>query len=169
MATKKLALSVGLVAKIVVIGIWAVTTFNYVRLQETAFSWQSLRPICARANLGCQSVEELAAHSMAVTRSDFVGGASGTLAITIPILIWLLVFRTWVPQSRLQYAFRFSLWPAVVLSSQMAGPIARFLFGIDQSLLRGGVDTFVGVIVLSTTLGVICFVIGWMLGKKQAS
>lgn len=94
-----------------------------------------------------------------------VGATATVLSAAIPVILWLVLLRPWKPKTRLMYAIRFSLWPIVVLSFNIAGPVSRKLYGINSSYLMSLGETLKGLVVLFFICGPVFFGIGWWRGK----
>lgn len=69
--------------------------------------------------------------------SPLHGITSVLIGIALPVVLWLIILRSWKPTSRLQHSARFALWPMVILSFNLGGPVSRALFGIHSSYLMG--------------------------------
>ena len=60
----------------------------------------------------------------------------------MPVALWALTHLTWAPKTRLAYALRFSLWPLILFSTQLGGPIARHMAGHASRYLMGLEQSF---------------------------
>lgn len=97
------------------------------------------------------------------------GVTSVTLAVAIPIALWVVLLRPWKPKSRLMYALRFSLWPMIFWSNNLGPAISRELFEIHGAHVLSLADTLKGVFVLSLVSAPVFFGFGWWRGKKLLS
>lgn len=88
------------------------------------------------------------------------------IGFAVPITLWFLILRPWKPTTRLQYSARFALWPMVILSFNLGGPISRALFGIQSSYLMSMGESLRGLFVLCVVAAPIFFAIGWWRSKK---
>lgn len=103
----------------------------------------------------------------AVVAARTVGYLAVALSIAIPLLLWFLGHKMWSPKSKIQYALRATLWPPIIFSYQLGGPMARMLLGIESAYARSLLDTFVGVVMMSILPMALAFSIGWRIGKKK--
>lgn len=96
-----------------------------------------------------------------------IGVVAAILTFVLPLAFWLTVLRPWRPKSRSNYALRFSLWPLVVLCSQLAGPFAREAFGVHSDYRMGIEGAIKGVLGLEMLLFPIFYGIGYWLSKNK--
>lgn len=108
-----------------------------------------------------------ASGASAVSQSRAIGNKAGILAILIPAATWLLLHKTWRPSTRVAYAFRFSLWPLIVASSQLGGPLARSLSGIKSRFLMDLPQTLMAVGIVSIILALPFFGVGYLIGARR--
>lgn len=97
------------------------------------------------------------------------GITSIVLTAGIPLLLWLIILRSWKPQTRLMYSLRFSLWPMIFLSFNLGPAISREIFDIHSTYSHSLEDTLKGFIVLSLVSAPVFFGIGWWRGKSLSS
>ncbi len=79
----------------------------------------------------------------------------------------MLIQLLWKPASRKSYAAKFSLWPAIFFSSQLAGPLARTIFGVPGPYTMQLDEALKGVFVLATLPAPIFFGIGYWFARKK--
>lgn len=92
-----------------------------------------------------------------------VGLGAGFLAAAIPCIVWFL--RSWWRPSPRNYAWRFSLWPLILSSSQLGGPLARWMADIPSRNGGGVADKFLGVFGVSVLLAPFAFGVGYLVSK----
>jgi len=104
----------------------------------------------------------------AASTASGVGMTAVFLTFFLPVLIWWALRRYWKPKTRRSYALKFSLWPAIIFSSQLAGPLAGVIFfgfyGRYEDRFISALQGVTGLIVL---LAPIFFVIGYYVGRKK--
>lgn len=98
--------------------------------------------------------------------SSLHGIASVLVGIALPVVLWFLILKSWRPTSRPQYSARFALWPVIILSFSLGGPISRALFGIHSSYQMGLGETLRGLLVLAVVAAPVFFAIGWWRSKR---
>lgn len=96
-----------------------------------------------------------------------MGILSITFSILVPIVFWLLIKLLWKPKTRISYAFKFSIWPAIILSSQLGGPIARELTGFNSRHLMDITSTLMGISLISLLTAPIFFAIGYWVSRNK--
>jgi hypothetical protein len=96
-----------------------------------------------------------------------IGVTAGLLSIGIPIGIWFIAMRPWKPKIRTSYAARFSLWPSLLFSTQLGGPIARQMAGHESRYLTGFGQTLGAVLLLSVVAAPFAFGIGYAIAKGR--
>ncbi len=94
------------------------------------------------------------------------GYTSVAIGVAIPLLLRSLVMHKWKPRTRLIYALKFSLWPVIIFTYFLGGPISREIFGIESRYLMDLNQTFKGVIGLSMISTPVFFAIGWWKAVK---
>jgi len=104
----------------------------------------------------------------AASTASTVGTSAVFLTFFLPVLLWWILRRYWKPKTRRSYALKFALWPAIIFSSQLAGPLAGVIFygfyGRYEDRLISALQGVTGLIVL---LAPIFFVIGYYIGRKK--
>jgi hypothetical protein len=101
--------------------------------------------------------------------SSIHGIMSVIIGFGIPILLCLLVMIPWKPKTRGLFALKFSLWPTILLSFNLGGPISRALIGHKISYMLDVNQTIKGLIGLLFVTCPIFFVIGYLLSLKICS
>lgn len=99
--------------------------------------------------------------------ASVIGIFAAILTFGLPLALWATVLRPWRPKSRSSYALRFSLWPLVILFSQLAGPFAREAFGVHSDYRMGAGGTIKGILGLEMLLFPIFYGIGYWLSKNK--
>jgi hypothetical protein len=98
--------------------------------------------------------------------SSFHGTLSAILSVAIPLALWVVLHRCWKPKKKYTYAIRFSLWPVILLSSQLAGPLSRAFIGIPSVYSMNIERTAKGLTVIALVLVPVFLGIGWWRAKK---
>lgn len=75
--------------------------------------------------------------------------------------------RRWIPKTRKMFAFKFSLYPSVLLTSQFASPLTYEIFDMGNMHRMGLIGTFKGVFVLSIVLAPFFYGIGYWISKQK--
>lgn len=96
-----------------------------------------------------------------------IGVATAILTFALPLAFWLTILRPWRPTSRSNYALRFSLWPLVILCSQLASPFAREAFGVRSDYRMGVEGTIKGILGLEILLFPIFYGFGFWFSKNK--
>jgi hypothetical protein len=89
------------------------------------------------------------------------------LKFFLPILIWWSLRRYWTPKTRRSYALKFAFWPLIIFSSQLAGPMARAIFGVPSRYSMETTSTLQGVAVLVFLTAPIFLGIGYYIARKK--
>lgn len=100
-------------------------------------------------------------------RRSRVGTLASIAEVVLPVLLWLLFLRPFKPATRLQFAFRASLWPAVILSILLGGPLVRAILNSPSRIGRTVPQTLVVVGGLGLTLGIVAFAVGWFIAENR--
>ena len=103
----------------------------------------------------------------AASRASQLGIMAGTFAIAIPLVLYFVVFHLSPPTTARAYAFRFGLWPLVVVSYTLGGPLARSFSGIQYRYAMDLPMQIQGVLMLSAFLYPIFWLIGRARSKKR--
>lgn len=92
-----------------------------------------------------------------------IGGIIGaTVGLAVPIALWFYLLRPWKPKGYFSYAFRWAVWPLVILTFNIGKPIAYLVIGLPvEAPLRVFGLGMVGSLIL---LSPIAFVAGWIYG-----
>jgi hypothetical protein len=100
--------------------------------------------------------------------STFHGIVSVVIGFGLPFVFWSLLLKNFKPKTRLKYALKFSLWPIIVSTFMLGGPISReLIFRIESSHTISLLETTAGIIGLFIITGPIFFIIGYLKGKKK--
>ena len=96
------------------------------------------------------------------------GIVSVVIGFGLPFVFWSLFMKNFKPKTRLKYALKFTLWPIILSTFMLGGPISReLIFRIDSNHNMSLLETTAGIIGLSIITGSIFFVIGYLKGKKK--
>lgn len=99
--------------------------------------------------------------------AGLLSGLAGTFTLAIPYGVWFVLVRPWKPRTRRSFAYRAALWPLVILSSGLAGPLARALTGNSSSFQQGIFESTVGLLGLSVLAAPIAFAVGWAVSARR--
>ena len=104
--------------------------------------------------------------SAAATAST-VGITAVFLTFFLPVLIWWLLRSYWTPKTRRGYALKFAFWPLIIFSSQLAGPMARAIFGIPSRYSMDMSSALQGVAGLVFLTAPFFWGIGYYIARKK--
>lgn len=103
-----------------------------------------------------------------VIMANAVGILAAFFAVGLPLAIWFFGMRKWRTNSRRSFALKFSLWPLVIFSFQLGGPIARMIVGLPTSHHRldlfGTLQGLIGIAIVTIP---VMFGIGYLIAIKK--
>lgn len=103
----------------------------------------------------------------AATTASGIGITAVFLMFFLPVLIWWVLRRHWKPKTRRSYALKFAFWPLIIFSSQLAGPLAREIFGISSRYSMDAISAIKGVTALFFLTAPIFFAIGYYIARNK--
>lgn len=103
----------------------------------------------------------------ASTTASIVGITAVFLMFFFPVVIWWVLRRYWKPKTRGSFALKFAFWPLIIFSSQLAGPLAREIFGISSRYSMDAISALKGVTGLFFLTAPIFFAIGYYIARKK--
>ncbi len=107
-------------------------------------------------------------HDETVFIANAVGILAAFFTVGIPLAIWFFGMRKWHTNSRQSFALKISLWPLVIFSSQLGGPIARMIVGLPTHPYRLDVfGTLQGLIGIAIVTIPVMFGIGYLIAIKK--
>ena len=102
--------------------------------------------------------------------TSVAGIVGAALTFGLPLLAWALAIRPWRAGTRIQWAVKGALWPAVVLSFGFARPIMYLLFGIgESSVFVDSVYGFLGGLIVASPIGAVVGAIAYSARGRSRS
>lgn len=93
---------------------------------------------------------------VAAQAAILAGPFAAVFALALPALLWALVMRMWQPKSRVANACQFACWPGIVISSQLAAPVAEGIeLGFDSYWWTHSQLAVINALLCALVLGVI--------------
>lgn len=104
---------------------------------------------------------------MSVAEIASTVGMTAVFLKFFPILIWWLLRRYWTPKIRRGCALKFAFWPLIILSSQLAGPMARAIFRTPSRYSMDMSSALQGVAGLVFLTALVFWGIGYYIARKK--
>ena len=95
------------------------------------------------------------------------GLLSVIIGVFIPLMIWVFGMQKWTPRTRGLYAFKMSLYPIILLTFLLGGPISGAILGLQRPSQMDFSETLEGLVGLAIFLTPITYGVVWLLSAKK--
>ena len=123
--------------------------------------------LCICACAATVSIIASSCESGPAATSRAIGAGAGLFSVGIPIAVWYVAMRPWSPKTRIAYAARFALWPLVLVSTMLGGPLVRLIAGIESRYLPGFAPAAGAVVLISAVAAPFAFGIGYAISTRR--
>ena len=98
---------------------------------------------------------------------DIHASLSVAIGFFIPFVIWFFGMQKWTPKTRGSYAFKMSLWPGILLTFKLGGPISGAILGLQRRSQSDFSETLLGLVGIAIFLTPIIYGVVWLLSAKK--